>query len=274
MDSKITKREFEKALRRFRDYAGDVSNSNYKTFDAYFNLFIKLCENDPALKVITMQLKNNIKVDLMEWVKETRNERVLILDDDEENRLALMYQFFLGLQQGKIGFAEFGLLVFGESNYDSMIYCFNNQIFDKFVREMEYRLSELEDSLSDKNEIENKDLIIFNNFDVSIINNGVVEINGNKTEQYIVYQTTVQNFINTLLEEIQVNELTNENQQVLESIKQGNENVSSDKVRDVFDEVIRKFPKVASKLTDFVKSIPPEFAKTVIIESIKGLLGL
>jgi len=272
MEKQISIKQVERAIRRFGDYADDVRNSTHRTFDAFFQVFMDFCETDEVIGYITRQLKSNENVDAKKWVEDCREQRAMVLMFDEEDRIALFYKFMYGIFANQISLQDFWISVFTGNRYDEMIYDFNQQIFEKFVRDINYRLEELEEKIKDKESITGKDLIIFQHYDINIVNNGVMTVgNENVINDN---RTMVQNLITQIMPEIDVTKLLPESVELLNKLQQKPEVMTSDETKSLFEDIVKKFPALRDKLFGFIKNIPPELARTVIVDGIKTLLGV
>lgn len=56
MQEKYEKNKVAISFRKFNDYASDVLNSDYSTFDSNLEIFIDHCENDEIMSIVCNQL--------------------------------------------------------------------------------------------------------------------------------------------------------------------------------------------------------------------------
>jgi hypothetical protein len=168
--------DVQTAVRRFSNYADDVLAANYRTFHQYLGIFMEFCENDPVVSVVTSQLKANNKVHFVKWLDDFERtggsfvgSKHFVLPPDDEDRLALVYQFMLAVNSNNIELEGLMLDAFGTTNFDQMIYVFNEQFFSKFVRDLGYRLQPLIASLRTEHSVPPERLLVFNHYDRSVI---------------------------------------------------------------------------------------------------------
>lgn len=164
--------EVRRAIRRFQDLANDVLRSNGQTFDDNFSMFLHYCETDDVLRGITGQLKANTRVSLVAWYQDFQasggsfiGSKRYSLPRDEEDRLALLYQFFLataGRGTLHIPLLDFMIDAFGTTSDREIVATFNQQLFGKFARDLLYRLEGLSDELPEHGDVPEGALIIFN----------------------------------------------------------------------------------------------------------------
>lgn len=153
MKNSFKQKEVEISFRKFKDYASDVLNSNFHTFDTRFDIFLNHCEVDPIIKIITSPLKE-MDVGFQQWFDEGQKtggsfvgSKKFQLPVDEKMRDALLYQFLLKVKSGEISFRSYCSDFFGDSKFDTMIQSFNTAIFYPLVRSVGYKLEEISDSI-------------------------------------------------------------------------------------------------------------------------------
>lgn len=144
-------------LRKFYDYANDLMRSRHHNFNDNLRIFVEFCEKGEFMKDITSELKSNPNVDLDKWWKDFQStggsmvgSKRYALPINDEDRTALLYQFLLKINSGKISFDNFGMDAFGSLNLDHMVYEFNDAITEKLVRLLSYRLENLERTVKEE----------------------------------------------------------------------------------------------------------------------------
>jgi len=149
MKDKFDQKKVDISFRKFSDYASDIFSSDTNTFDIRYSIFLHHCENDEILKIITNQLKS-IDVQIDDWWKkgiESAGSFVgsarFDLPLDETDRDALLYQFCLKIHSGEFSFQRFCMMHLGKSNYNEMVYAFNNAIIHPLVRSINYKIEEI-----------------------------------------------------------------------------------------------------------------------------------
>lgn len=186
MPVKFDKKRVELSFRKFSDYASDVLSSNYHTFDTRFNILLNHCENDVIMSIISNQLKS-IDAHFDEWWEKGMStggsfvgSKQFDLPVDETERDSLLYQFCLKINDRSLNFSRFCLDFFGATNFDEMVWAFNDAIVKPMVRSINYKLEEImydikQNSESDQ-DIPIKFLYVYQDFSTLI--NGDVEISG------------------------------------------------------------------------------------------------
>ena len=141
MQDKFDQKKVEISFRKFSDYASDLLSSDMNTFDTRFKIFLHHCETDEILKIITNQLKD-IDVHIDEWWEkgnQTAGSMVgsarFDLPMGETERDALLYQFSLKVLGKEMGFKHFCMMFLGETNYNQMVYAFNEAIMNPLIRD-------------------------------------------------------------------------------------------------------------------------------------------
>jgi hypothetical protein len=179
---KFSRREVERSFRKFNDIVNDLIHANFRTWGNVFTHLITHCENDPVMQVITGPLKTNKNVDAEEWYKEALNSVGGMIGSgryelpyDDEDRTALLYQFFLMFEENKVDFMAFCLGMYGTSRYQDAVDTFNRELTEKFTREISYRLDEIRDDLGDQQEVPREAMMVFHHHDYSLNIQGNVQ---------------------------------------------------------------------------------------------------
>jgi len=148
--------EIRRSLHRFIAFANDLLESDYNTFEDRLNLPISFCERHAILVNIHKQLMNFEAVDFDAWIKERfataggmSGSGELLFPTNLEARMSVMYQLLVAVRDKRIDWMQFGITFFatGSTRYDEYIYTFNEAITRPLVRELSYRLRDMEESL-------------------------------------------------------------------------------------------------------------------------------
>ena len=159
--------EINEAFRKFDDYSSDLLGADARSFDNYLNIFIDFCEHDSIMSLITGQLKDNSNVNLKEWhdaflksggsfIGSQRYELPL----NENDRISLLYQFLLAINTKDINRGNFCIGAFGKTNFDEMIWAFNENITEKLIRNLRYKLDKIVNKIKDKKSAHASSLVI------------------------------------------------------------------------------------------------------------------
>lgn len=168
------KRDVERSFRKFRDIVDDLFSAKFQQWGDMFTHMIVHCENDPVMKVITGPLKSDPRVNAKQWwddavasVRGMVGSGHYTLPTDDDERTALLYQVFLGVENDNWDLQRFNLSVYGHSNYQDMVDTFNRDLILKFTREMSYRISAIVEDNEGADEIPREAMIVFQHHDQS-----------------------------------------------------------------------------------------------------------
>jgi len=146
--------EVRRSLQRFNDFASDLLASDYNTFEDRLNLLISFCEADAVFANIHQQLMNFPTVDFDAWIKDRfatmggmSGSGELSFPTDLEARMAVMYQLLVAVRDTRVPWMQFGITFFATASTqcDEYIYAFNEAITRPLVRELSYRLGDMEE---------------------------------------------------------------------------------------------------------------------------------
>ncbi len=173
-DKKIfTRQEVERSFRKFHDIVDDLFNAQFQTWPNMFTHLITHCETDSVMKVITGPLKDDPRVEAEKWfldaiksVKGMVGSGSYSLPTDDDERTALLYQVFLGVEYEKYDILRFNQSVFGHSGYQDIIDTFNQELVLKFTREVKYRLEEIMAENNGLETIPREAMIVFHHHDL------------------------------------------------------------------------------------------------------------
>lgn len=149
MQEKYDRNKVDRSFTKFKEYANDVLNSEYSTFDSNFEIFIDHCENDEIMSIICNQLKYDNTI-LEEWWSENNlngflsqlGSRKLKLPINESKRISLFYQICLKVNKQEIDLLSF-CINFTNCNPDGAIVYFNKNIVMPTIRSIKYKLDEI-----------------------------------------------------------------------------------------------------------------------------------
>ena len=159
MNGQLTSGKIKRSIQRFSDYARDLLQADMNTLADRLNMFFDFCKSDDVFSEIHQQLLTVPGVSFDQWYSEMQaNGRFqggsgqLIFPTEPEARMALMYQLLLGLREGKVDFRELSInhFVIGSSRYDDYIRAINETVTQPLVRELAYRLEEMEEKLPEE----------------------------------------------------------------------------------------------------------------------------
>lgn len=206
MNKTYDHKRIERSFRRFRDYSGDLLNSNSKTFSNNINIFIDFFENDEIMRIISAQLKSNKNVDMDKWYSDFQKtggsfigSKKYVLPTNEEDRISILYQFLLKIHSNEIDFHRFCLDACGETNFNKMVLAFNDAISRPLIRDLGYRLDEITETTDSDSRVPIGKMIIIKTGDRSV---NTIAI-GEDIKQTVINQSSeLDELINKLSNEI------------------------------------------------------------------------
>jgi hypothetical protein len=185
MSEKYNKNEVELSFRKFNDYADDVLESDYSTFESNLEIFIDHCENDKIMSIICNQLKYNSTIFDNWWSENSMSEpgcfggKQFKRPVNEKERDALLFQICLKINKKELTTFSF-CLNFGGYDLNESVYYFNKNVVKPMVRSMEYKLTEITSKATteqgNKEYILKEALFVYNDYSTNI--NGNVDIKG------------------------------------------------------------------------------------------------
>ena len=168
------KRDVERSFRKFRDIVNDLFSAKFQQWGDMFTHLIVHCETDPVMKVITGPLRYDPRVEAKKWwddalasVQGMIGSGRYTLPTDDDERTALLYQVFLGIENEKWDFQRFSMAVYGHTKYQDEVETFNRELVLKFTREMSYRLDEIVAENEGAEEIAREAMVVFHHYDQS-----------------------------------------------------------------------------------------------------------
>lgn len=199
-------KKIERSFRRFRDRSKDLLNSNSKTFSNNLNIFIDFCENDEIMHVISTQLKSNKNVDINRWYNDFQKtggsfigSKAYVLPTNEEDRISLLYQLLLKIHSNEIDFHRFCLDAYGETNFNEMVWAFDDAISRPLIRDLGYRLDEIIETTNSDLEVPGEKLVIIHTGDGSV---NTIALGENIKQTIISQNSELDELVNKLCNEI------------------------------------------------------------------------
>jgi hypothetical protein len=176
----FSRREVERAFRKFKDTYSDLMRARFQSWGGVFTQLMTHCETDPVMRVVTDPLRKNKNVDAEKWHADTLGTvRGMLgsghfaLPPDDDDRTALLYQFFLNIEAGKADVRTFCIRVYGETKYQGMVQIFNDEFVLKFAREVTYRLDDVMKDVGNAEVIASEQMTVFHYHDHSTHNNAM-----------------------------------------------------------------------------------------------------
>ena len=180
--------QVQRSFQKFRDQSSDLQGAVFQTWEESLRHFIDHCQNDPVMKVVMEPLRSHRNVDLSKWYEKfEENNRGMVgtnrypysLPTNDDERTALLYQFLVAISEGHLNAFQFSRDAYGSRSKDEGVLSVNTQIVEKFVREVSYRIDELNTELGDKQQIESSTLTtIFNYGSMQTYHGAVQNVQG------------------------------------------------------------------------------------------------
>lgn len=171
---KYTRREVDRSFRKFEDLERDVFSAVYQTWWENFLHLVDHCESDRVMRAITDPLKENPNVDADDWYINFVERGCIgpgyyryTLPTNDTDRTALIYKFFLMISEsGENTLDNFCDLAYSDSG-SSIVddrRVFNQEIVQKFTREMKYRINEIREDIGNNEIVHRSEMLVFQNF--------------------------------------------------------------------------------------------------------------
>lgn len=250
--------EIRRSLQRFRDYSSDFINSDFNTFDDRFNLFISFCKSDKVFSVIHNQLISLPEKDFDEWYKNVSSSGGSVVGSGRlvfpvtiDDRISIMYRLLLKIHSGEIRVHGFWLKFFAVSStrIEDQIFAFSDAVIQPLVRELEYKLVEIEENLPEDNKEQVSSSIIQvinagNNFTQQIMQ-------GNQNSQSVVQNKIdpkIKNYLEQILRLVENSNIGNsEKEDATETINYiEQELLKSNPNKKIIEKLFSTLPKIAN----------------------------
>lgn len=168
----FTRREVDRAFRKFNDCARDLFSAVFQVWGDCFTHLITHCEQDPVMRVVTEPLRVNMNVNPQQWyenalasVQGMTGSGHYTLPTDDDDCTALLYQFFLMVERDEVDLTTFCLYIYGSTRHQDAVSTFNSQLVHKFTREVSYRLNEIIEDIGDATEVGRETMLVFHYHD-------------------------------------------------------------------------------------------------------------
>ena len=169
------RRDVRRAFRKFSDMGSDVTRAQFQTWEAHLKNLLDFCETDPIMDIITDPLRHNPNINIEQWHKDFQTTVGSMVGSgqyeipkNDDDRTALFYQVLRAFSDGKIDPGRFAVHAFGETKYQEIVNVINLEFVDKFIREMQYRIQDIEDDTQGQIEVERKALTVFHVYNAPV----------------------------------------------------------------------------------------------------------
>ena len=293
MQDSFSRRQVERSFRKFEDIVNDLFNAKFQTWDNTFTHLITHCEEDSVMKLVTEPLRSNCNIDAEKWYNNAMNSvRSMVgsghyeLPYDDNERTALLYQFFLLLLNNKVDFTGFCLGQYGTTGYQDSVHYFNQELILKFTREVSYRLDEIRDDLGDQQNVPREAMIVFHqhghtmNFHGNIQGSNVAG-GGSSISQSSAAYTNNSDLANALkaLKPL-IHEVGQKQQDAvtaaLEVLVEAtmDQNVDNNAIRTAAETIVAKSPTLKERLIGITQKVGSDLLNSSVVQGVKMALGL
>ena len=176
------RRDVERSFRKFNDIVSDLISASFQTWRNSFTHLIQHCEQDQVMRVITEPLRSNSAVDASKWYADAMatvggmiGSGRYQLPYNDDDRTALLYQFFLNIQNKGLSVDEFCMAMYGTTRFQEMVDTFSRELVLKFTREVSYRLDEILQDVGDQQTVAREAMVVFHHHDHSTTIHGDIQ---------------------------------------------------------------------------------------------------
>jgi hypothetical protein len=288
-DSKVTEkqmqkyRKFQSSYRKLKDYAENVENSSYTNFKNSIRIFLYHLGKDEFFSVISENLLN-IPSDAVSWYKEAENSMGgtvgsgnLILPDDEDERLALLYDLLRKIESDEILIDQLGDVFSTSSQYDDVVQDFNNLFFLPMIKLLWHKIDEIDDSLREESDV------LEDEASFKRVVNAVINVQGDNTGNIIIgndnivcqvtSQAELEGELNKLLSIEEVEKNTEAQEFINELIQLSRKNEDRYTTVSILNKLVSLIPTCKEKLKSIAEKAVVGISTNVVIEGIKYLFG-
>ncbi|MBA2864025.1 hypothetical protein [Methanococcus maripaludis] len=265
-------KDVKRSFRTFKDYSFDILNSTHRSFKFNLDKFIKHCNNDPIMNNILNPLiveNEYLELDYSEFMAPVGNGHHIILPEDENRRLSVIYYVLIQLKDGNIKILKISQNLFNRQTgtLDYIIEPFLKQIFYQFSRDICNKLNDFLDDHAKEEKISEDKLCIFKDctFNVNNSRNIVIEINSNEE---------LKNSLEKIAEELKN---SNKNQEAINAVIELSKLTESNdvgKIEETINKAIKNENSLKSRLNGLFLNVGSSLAGSVFLEVAKSMLGM
>jgi hypothetical protein len=281
-----SKKQVERSFRKFNDIANDLSSAEVGAWSSLFTNLVQFCENDPVMREVTEPLRTNTNVNTQEWLESVSDAHYdpkkrfhLPLADDE--RTALLYQFFLWIEETEYSIDHFCMSALGSDDSRGTAYVLNKELVEKFTREVRYRLAEISDDVAGQDSVGRESLLVFEHHDHSTniygdVHGSNIATGGSTISRSSAERTSDDDLVSALkaLEPLLMQADESSKELVKRSLdiliqSQKDLSITKDQVADATKSIAGASPKIAERLKGIIGNIGTNVGTTVLTEGLK-----
>ena len=287
------RRDVERSFRKFNDVVDDLFSAKFQTWGNAFTHLITLCEEDPVMRLVTEPLRSNRRIDAGKWHAEAvASVRGMVgsghyeLPYDDDDRTALLYQFFVKTEKEGLSIDKFCMSVYGTTKYQEMVDTFNRELVLKFTREVSYRLNEILEDIGDEPTVSREAMFVFHHHDNSMTVHGNIQgsnvatgnatiTNGNATYQTGEELSKAFQSLATMLHEITTDQRATVESAINVLVAAANsETHSIPEIQAAVKTVANASPVLADRLKEIGTRIGTSLLASSIFQGLKMVFGL
>jgi len=178
----FSRKEVERSFRKFGYIVNDLFSCPFQTWGNEFTHLITHCEQDPVMRVVTEPLRTNTNVNAEKWLADSlQSVQSMVgsgdyeLPYDDDDRTALLYQFFIMIENGKVNVNSFCINFYGKTRFQEAFATFNETLVQKFVRVVNDRLDEILQDIGGQQKIPREAIVAFHVHDQSVTVHGNIQ---------------------------------------------------------------------------------------------------
>ncbi len=143
--STILSSDLDRSIKRFKDYAGDLTSSGDTTFADRLGMFLAFCSDDPVLSDICQQLSAVPCGTAEGWYNRQKPQKMMVFPVNRDERAALQYKILIAIHDRLLSMQNFvsDFHLFKKGNFPSPAAAFCDSVIDPLCREIDYKLEDM-----------------------------------------------------------------------------------------------------------------------------------
>lgn len=292
-EDRFPRRVVERSFRKFNDIVNDLTYAQFQTWGDTFSHLITHCRTDPVMQIVTAPLAANKRVNAEKWYNEARESvggmvgsGSYSLPYDDEDRTALLYQFFLMLENGKVDLISFCVDMYGTTRFQDAVQTFNAELVQKFTREVSYRLNEIIADIGEEQSVPREAMVVFHHHDYSTnvhgnIQGSNVATGGSSISESTATYSTAEDLagalkaLHPLVGEVAARDRIQVGAAVQVLIDAAHDkSIGAERVAEATRVIADKSPSMGQRLRELAGKVGISLVSSAIVQGIKSGLGL
>jgi hypothetical protein len=155
------RRDVVRSFRKFKDCVDDVSRATYGTWHNAFRHLMNHCERDSIMRVVIDPLRLEMAEEAFAWFNEAQPGHLFMTPDDDEQRLAMLYQIMLLIHHYKADLLDVARTIDSDTGSDDDRRIVDDEIIRQFSRKVSYRLDDIITDTEGDEQVESDALMVF-----------------------------------------------------------------------------------------------------------------